>query len=82
LTGQKHRKILNLVNVDELQKLTSNGFKPFTLHLSDGRSFQVPHPDFIALSRRVVVVIDAEGLPNLIDPLQVVSARPNIGERG
>lgn len=64
------------MNVAELRSLTSNGFRPFTLHLSDGRSFEVPHPDFIAISRRIVVVIGTDELPNLIDPLHIVSAKP------
>ena len=64
------------MNVEELRKLTSNGFQPFTLHLSDGRSFTVPDPEFIAFSRKIVVIMDEEGLPNLIDPLHIVSAKP------
>jgi len=49
------------MSVDELRKLTSVDFKPFTLFLTDGRTFHVPHHDFIALSRRVVVITDEEG---------------------
>jgi len=64
------------MNVEELRRLTTDGFRPFTLYLSDGRSFDVPHPDFIALSRRIAVVIGADELPNLIDPLHIVSAKP------
>jgi len=64
------------MSVDELRKLTSVGFKPFTLFLTDGRTFHVPHHDFIALSRRVVVITDEEGLVDLIDPLHIVSAKP------
>lgn len=26
-------------------------FVPFTLNVSDGRSFEIPHPDFISVSR-------------------------------
>lgn len=58
---------------DEIRRLTSNGFRPFTLHLSNGRFFDVPHPEFIAFSRRVVVVMGHDGLPNIIDPLHIVS---------
>ena len=25
-------------------------FRPFTLHMADGRSFPVPHPDFLSMS--------------------------------
>ena len=64
------------MNVEELRKLTSNGFHPFKLHLSDGRHFNVPHPEFIAFSELAVVVFGADRLPNLIDPRHVVPAKP------
>ena len=64
------------MNVEELRQFTSNGFRPFKLYLSDGRSFEVPHPEFIAFSRLMVVVFGKDGLPNLIDPLHIVSAKP------
>ena len=38
------------MNVGELRKLTSNGFRRFKLHLSDGRSFNVFHPEFMRMS--------------------------------
>ena len=64
------------MNVDELRKFTSNGFRPFTLYLSDGRTFNVPHPEFIAFSPQMVVVFGRDQLPNLIDPIHIVSAKP------
>jgi hypothetical protein len=64
------------MNVEERHKLTTSDFRPFKLFLSDGRSFDVPHPDFIAFSRRVVVVIGDDELPDIIDPLHIVSAKP------
>ncbi len=70
------------MNIDELRKLTTNGFRPFKLSLSDGRSFGVPHPDFIAVSRRVVVVIGDDELPNIIDPLHIVSAKSGKAKSG
>ena len=50
-----------------------SGFRPFALRLTDGRSFSVPHPEFIAVSRRTVVVMNKQGLPVTIDPLHIVS---------
>ena len=64
------------MNVGELRKFTSNGFRPFKLDLSDGRVFDVPHPDFIAFSDLVVVVFGEDRLANLIDPDHIVSAKP------
>ena len=34
-------------------------FRPFGLRLVDGRELHVPHPDFVAVSPRQVVVINA-----------------------
>jgi len=65
-----------VMNVEELRKFTSNGFRPFKVLLTDGRSFAVPHPDFIAFSELVVVVFGADRLANLIDPDHIVSAKP------
>jgi len=64
------------MNVEELRKFTSNGFRPFRLYLSDGRSFEVRHPEFIAFSDLVVVVFGRDRLANLIDPSHIVSAKP------
>jgi len=36
-------------------------FRPFTLHIAEGKSVHVPHPDFIAVSERVAVVISPPG---------------------
>ena len=50
-------------------------FRPFTMHLADGRAFTVNHPDFLFVSRtgRLAHVEDLEGNGELIDPLMVVS---------
>jgi hypothetical protein len=32
-------------------------FQPFTVHMADGRSFRVPHPDFLFMSPTVRTVI-------------------------
>jgi hypothetical protein len=34
-------------------------FEPFTLRMNDGREFHIPHPEYVAVSKRVLVVIDA-----------------------
>ena len=55
------------MSVNELRKFTTNGFRPFKLNLTDGRSFAVRHPEFVAFSDLVVVVFGLDRLPNLID---------------
>ena len=59
--------------VEQIRKRLENGFVPFALRLSDGRRFQVPHRDFIAVSPKVVVVIEADQLAVSINPLHIVS---------
>lgn len=61
------------MNIDRIKRITANGFKPFTLCLSDGRKFAVPHTDFIAVGQNVVVVIGEDDHVNTIDPLHIVS---------
>jgi hypothetical protein len=61
------------VIVDQIKARLRNGFHPFTLHLSDGKSFAVPHRDFIALATRVIVVIDESEIAHTLNPLHVVS---------
>jgi hypothetical protein len=49
-------------------------FKPFSMRLADGRSLSVPHPDFVAVAKRLVVVIDSETeSTSHLEPLLIVS---------
>lgn len=50
-------------------------FRPFVLHLADGRSVRVVHPEFIAVSPvgRSAVVYDKTGGFEMIDLLLVTS---------
>jgi hypothetical protein len=48
-------------------------FRPFTLQLSSGKSYHVPHRDFIAVHPKMIVVIDAKGISHTISPLHVVA---------
>jgi hypothetical protein len=46
----------------ELRTKVEEGI-PFTLHVADGRSFEVPHRDFVLLPPRSTVVVIAEYAP-------------------
>jgi hypothetical protein len=59
--------------IAQIRKQLENGFKPFALRLTDGRRYEVPRPDFIAMSERTVVVIDTDGWSVTINPLHIVS---------
>jgi hypothetical protein len=60
------------------QQLAGRG--PFTIRTSDGEQFTVPHTEFVLIGRRNIVIEDAKGLLDIIDPMHVVSIRP--GRRG
>ena len=57
------------------QQLVGQG--SFLIRTSDGKEFQVPHPEFVLVGRHNIVIEDAKGLLDIIDPLHVVSIRPN-----
>jgi hypothetical protein len=42
------------------EALHKQPFQPFTIRLADGRAVNVRHPDFVAISPRRVLVINAD----------------------
>ena len=49
-------------------------FKPFTLRLNDGREFRVPHPEFVAVSKRVVLLIRPDNEAGIyLEPVLIAS---------
>ncbi len=44
-------------------------FRPFTIRLSGGGALPVPHPDFIAVGRGFVLLLDHDDRSYRIDPL-------------
>ena len=61
------------MNIARIREVVTTGFKPFIIHLSDGRSFVVPHPEFVAVGKNVVVVIGKNDRVNTLDPLHTTS---------
>jgi hypothetical protein len=52
-------------------------FQPFILRMVDGRTFQVSHPEYLAVSRRVVLVIDPTTEAGLyLEPVLISSLEP------
>jgi hypothetical protein len=51
----------------------ANPFRPFTIHLADGRSLRVPHRDYLSTSPggRTVIVYQAGEAFSIIDLLLV-----------
>ena len=64
-----------MMNVEEIRRRLTKGFKPFTIFLSDGRTYDVPHPEFLLVTRRSVAVADPEGFIDTLDPLHIVSLK-------
>jgi hypothetical protein len=46
-------------------------FQPFIIRMADGRTFSVPHPDFLSISPagRTVVIFNVDGSANVLDRL-------------
>ena len=63
------------MNVEKIRKHLSGGFRPFVLRTSDGREYQIPHPEFIALGKYDVVVVDPNGEIDILDALHIVSIK-------
>lgn len=54
-------------------ELRKQPFRPFALRLADGRSIHVPHPDFVAISPRHVIVIHPDESYSVLEPLLIIS---------
>ena len=52
-------------------------FEPFSIRLADGRSLPVPHPDFVAVGPRRIVVVAADDSWSVVEPLLIVSLDSN-----
>ncbi|HEX4631973.1 MAG TPA: hypothetical protein VH188_13530 [Chthoniobacterales bacterium] len=67
-----------MLNLKPLRDRLVPPFQPFTIRLSDGRSFDVPHPDFIAVGRGVVSVVDRDDGTHTLDALHIVSINDTV----
>jgi hypothetical protein len=59
--------------IEKIREHLEPSFRAFALRLSDGRRFEVPRRDFLALTSRTIVVIDNKDVSHTISPLPVVS---------
>lgn len=48
-------------------------FEPFVIRLADGRALSVPHPDFVAVGNRRMVVVAEDDSWSVVEPLLIVS---------
>ena len=61
------------MNLERIRERVQNGFKPFVLELSSGKRVPVPHPDFIAIGKGVVVVLGKDDSVTSVDALRIVA---------
>ena len=52
------------------------------IRTSDGREFPVPHPEFIAIGKSDVAVVDKSGDINILEASHVVSIKTPKGKNG
>jgi hypothetical protein len=67
------------MTVDQLRKMhQAKPFQPFDIHLADGKSVPVEHPEMLAISPpgRTIGVGVADGTIEIIDLLLVTSLKP------
>ncbi|RPI82384.1 MAG: hypothetical protein EHM42_09525 [Planctomycetaceae bacterium] len=55
------------------EALHKEPFLPFDIRLADGRALPVPHPDFVALTPRRVIVGATDDSWSVVEPLLIVS---------
>lgn len=48
-------------------------FQPFSLALADGRKVPVGHPEFVAMTPRIMIVAAEDSSWSVIEPLLIVS---------
>jgi hypothetical protein len=60
------------MNVELIRARLGESFRPFAIVTSSGHKYPVPHPDFIFLTQRTVIVADRRGFTVNLDPFHVV----------
>jgi hypothetical protein len=67
------------MTIEQLRQLhQARPFQPFDIHLADGRTLSVEHPEFLAQSPagRTFAVGRPDGVMEIVDLLLVVSLKP------
>jgi hypothetical protein len=55
------------------ERIAGGGFKPFRLRLSDGTKIPVPHPEFVAIGKNVVLAVGENDRAFTLDPIHIVA---------
>jgi hypothetical protein len=78
--GILQEPIMDITGIREA--LHAQPFSPFTIRLADGRALHVPHPDFVALTPRRVIVGALDDTWSVVEPLLIVSLEHAAGAPG
>jgi hypothetical protein len=64
--------------------LRQRPFQPFTIRMADGRAFEVPHPEFVALSPsgRTAIVFQSDDDYSILDLLLMTELQVSNGQSG
>ena len=70
--------------LEKLRELCdAESFKPFVLHLPDGRQIAVEHPDFVSFGQggRILSVVNGDESESIIDLMLVsdITVKPQLG---
>lgn len=61
------------MNTEQIRLRLRGGFRPFVLHLSDGRKFKILHPEFVLVGKGIVAVLREDDLVETLDALHILS---------
>ncbi len=65
---------VHCMDIDGIREaLHKQPFEPFAIRMADGRGLPVPHPDFVAVVPRRIVVVAEDGSWSVVDPRLVAS---------
>ena len=66
------------MNIEQIRILShSQPFRPFEIHIADGRSVRVKHPDFLAFGGRSITVYEDPEIAETIDVRLITSIEPS-----
>ncbi len=63
------------MTTDTIKKQTA-GPGPFLIRTSDGKELEAPHGEFLGFTRHYMMIENAKGVLDIIDPMHVASIGP------
>ncbi|MFN0012078.1 MAG: hypothetical protein ACKVS8_10585 [Phycisphaerales bacterium] len=74
------------MTIEQLRRThAARPFRPFTIHVADGRSFKISHPEFLAITgagRTVIVGSERDDSFEVVDLLLVTTLQVHENGRG